>query len=161
MTKRTTTLSRRTFSAECLGTFALLAVRDSAPADAAAAPMQTSIAGGRSNTAIVTAFCAAFAAKDAAAAVALLADDCSYRITQTRPPIVGKAQVADTIKGFINRGAEFKVLRTLALGPIVLNEREDVVVMTEGTAPRTFRIAAGLFYLENGKIVEWTDYLGR
>ena len=113
----------------------------------------------KANVAIVNAFCAAFARKDLTKAVSLLADNCSYRPAQTRPPILGKDKVAETIKGFLERGAEFKVLKTVALGPLVLNERDDVIVMANGKDTRTFHVAAGLFFVENGKIAEWTDYV--
>ena len=160
--KRTRTLSRRTFTAEWLSTFALLGVHESVSAQTAATtPTQASAADEKSNAAVVADFCAAFGAKDFTRAASLLADNCSYRVTQTRPPLVGKAQVAETIKEFIERGAEFKVLKTVTFGPIVLNQREDIVVMTAGAAPRTFRIAAGLFFVADGKIVEWTDYVSR
>jgi limonene-1,2-epoxide hydrolase len=113
------------------------------------------------NIRVVNEFCAAFERKDAATAISLLADRCVYRTSQTRPPIVGREQVADTVKGFIDRGARFTVLKTVALGPLVLNERDDTVVTAEKEPARTFHIAAGFFYVNEGKIVEWTDYLVR
>jgi hypothetical protein len=33
--------------------------------------------------------------------------------------------------------------------------------MTARAAPRTFRIAAGVFFVEDGKIVAWTDCVSR
>jgi limonene-1,2-epoxide hydrolase len=115
----------------------------------------------RINIAAVNDFCAAFARKDLEKAVSLLADNCAYRTSQTRPPILGKEKVSETIKGFIERGSEFKVLKTVALGPLVLNERDDTVVTAVGSPARTFHIAAGLFFVENGRIAEWTDYVIR
>ena len=115
----------------------------------------------KANIAVVNAFCAAFARKDLDRAVSLLADNCAYRTSQTRPPILGKEKVSETIKGFIERGSEFKVLKTVALGPLVLNERDDIVVTAAGSPARTFHIAAGLFFVENGRIAEWTDYVIR
>lgn len=58
----------------------------------------------------------------------------------------------------IHRGCRVVRCKTVALGPLVLNERDDIIVMTNGSA-RTFHVAAGLFFVENGKIVEWTDYV--
>jgi limonene-1,2-epoxide hydrolase len=115
----------------------------------------------RANIAVVDDFCAAFARKDVAKAVSLLSDGCSYRTSQTRPPIVGKENVASTITRFIELGAEFKVIRSVALGPLVLNERDDSVVMDAGAPARTFHIAAGLFFIADGRIAEWTDYVIR
>src|SRR4029077_1706025 len=96
----------------------------------------------KANVAVVNDFCAAFARKDLAKAVSLLADNCTYRPTQTRPPVVGKEKIGEMIKGFLDRGAEFKVLKTVALGPLVLNERDDIVVAATGGQARTFHVAA-------------------
>ena len=54
----------------------------------------------------------------------------------------------------------FRVLRTVALGPVVVNERDDVLPGAGGQ-PRVIRVHAGLFFVEDGKILEWTDYVLR
>jgi limonene-1,2-epoxide hydrolase len=154
-------VSRRTFTVSALTAFATLGLPRLALAQAATStgksiPPDVE----KANIAIVNDFCAAFARKDLAKAVSLLADNCSYRPTQMRPAVVGKEQVLTTVKVFLERGAEFKVLKTVALGPLVLNERDDIIVMETGPS-RTFHIAAGLFFVDNGKIVEWTDYVVR
>ena len=107
--------------------------------------------------AVVNDFCAAFEQKDLPKIVSLLSDDCTYRPTQTTAAVVGKDKVTETIKGFLDRDLVLEVLDTVAFGPLVLNERDDILVTEDGTS-RTFRIAAGLFFVENRKIVEWTDY---
>ena len=153
------TVTRRALGLELAGLYAMAA---GAPAFAQA---QAPLPPGRSltpaeeqaNVAIVNEFCAAFGRHDLAAAVALLADNCTYRPTQTRPAVVGKAALSDTIKGFMANVVEFKVLKTVVLGPIVLNERDDIFKTATGT--RTFRVGAGLFFVDQKKIVEWTDYL--
>ena len=154
-------LSRRAFGAGGLAAiafgFARAGAAQVAPPFGASVPREVE----RANIVLVDEFCAAFARKDVAKAVSLLSDGCSYRTSQTRPPIVGKANVASTITRFIELGAEFKVIRSVALGPLVLNERDDVVVMTAGAPARTFHIAAGLFFIEDGRIAEWTDYVIR
>src|SRR5262249_22997175 len=101
-----------------------------------------------------------------AGAASLLADKCAYRPTQTTPAVVGHDAVLERVKGFMDRGAEFKVLKTVALCPIVLNERDDIFVKGFGdgpgsAGPKTYCVATGLFFVENGKIVEWTDYVIR
>ena len=60
----------------------------------------------------------------------------------------------------MERVVDFKVLSTVALGPLVLNERDDIFEPSDTAQgfSGTFRVAAGLFFVENGKIVEWTDY---
>ena len=151
--------SRRTFAASGLTALATLGLsRLSFAQGAALTGKSVPPEVGKANVAVVNDFCAAFTRKDLAKAVSLLADNCSYRPTQTRPAVVGKEKVGETIKGFLERGAEFKVLKTVSLGPLVLNERDDIIVMAKGPT-RTFHVAAGLFFLENGKIAEWTDYV--
>jgi len=112
----------------------------------------------RANIKAVGDFCAAFGKKDLDKIASLLADDCSYRVTQTRAPIIGKDKVMEQIKSMIG-SASFKVLKTVALGPIVLNERDDTLVLPNTTSPRTIRVSAGMFFVENGKIATWTDYV--
>ena len=159
--KRTTqSPSRRTFAASGLTALATLGLsRLSLAQPAAPTGKSVPAAVEKANVAVVNDFCAAFARKDLAKAVSLLGDDCTYRPTQSRPPVVGKEKVANTIKGFLERGAEFKVLKTVVLGPLVLNERNDIIVTAANGPTRTFHVAAGLFFVENGKIVEWTDYV--
>lgn len=111
------------------------------------------------NVQVVNTFCAAFAKRDIDTIASLLADNSSYRLLQNRPAVVGKAAVLETIKGFLGRGIEFKVLKTVVLGPLVLNERDDVIGAAAGQPARTIRVNAGMFYVQSGKIVEWTDYV--
>lgn len=119
----------------------------------------------KANVRVVDEFCAAFASRDLAKATSLLADNCTYRVTQARPATVGRDEVAKLVKNYIDRGADFKVLKTVVLGPLVLNERDDIFPkgLGEGAnaVPTTIRVTAGLFFVENGKIVEWTDYVIR
>lgn len=112
----------------------------------------------KANIAVVTAFCDAFVKKDAAKAASLLNDNCTYRIVQERAPIVGKEKVAAQIQGLMERGAEFKTYKSVALGPLVLNDRDDILQRPTGAI--TIRLT-GFFFVENGKITEWTDYVIR
>ena len=108
------------------------------------------------NAKIVTDFCAAWVARDIDVLMPFVADDISYRITETTPPIVGRTTFHDRIQSIIARmsSIEFRVVDTLAKGPVVLNERHDTLTSSQGT--RRFH-AVGMFFLANGKIVEWTD----
>lgn len=145
------TLSRRDILA--LGGLAAMVGGASSPADAAAMTP-----GEQANAKIVTDFCAAWVEHDIDVLMPYLADTISYRITETTPPIVGRAAFHDRIKAIIDRmtSIEFAVVETLAKGPIVLNERHDTLISPQGT--RRFH-AAGVFFLVDGKIVEWTDYI--
>ena len=152
-------VSRRVFTAAGLGALAGLGIPRLAFAQTAATQgLSVSSEVQQANIAVVNDFCAAFGRKDLNGAVSLLAEDCSYRVTHTQPPLTGKEAVSETIEGFMERVVDFKVLSTVALGPLVLNERDDIF-QASATAPAgTYRVAAGLFFVENGKIVEWTDY---
>ena len=160
MTRSTRHVSRRIFAAgglSALATFGLsrLSSGQTAPNAGKTVPPEVE----QANIAVVNDFCAAFDRRDLNKALSLLADNCIYRASQARPPLAGKEKVAERIKEFIDRVVAFKVLRTVALGPIVLNERDDVFGPTATQAGRTYRVAAGVFFVENGKIVEWTDYV--
>ncbi len=113
----------------------------------------------KANVTIVNNFCAAFARKDMETIGSLLADNCIYRLIQNRPAVVGKAAVLETLKPFMARGLDFKVLKTAVVGPVVVNERDDVIGAADGQPARTIRVHAGMFFVQNGKIVEWTDYV--
>jgi limonene-1,2-epoxide hydrolase len=116
----------------------------------------------KANVAVVNDFCAAFGKKDMAKITSLLADNCIYRVSQTRPAMTGKQAVADFFQPVMDRGQiEFRVLKTVVLGPVVVNERDDLLPGS-GTQPaRLLRIHAGLFFVQDGKIQEWTDYIMR
>ena len=114
--------------------------------------------GEQENARLVTAFCAAWAARDLGTLVPYLADTITYRITETTAPIVGRAAFETRIGSILARltRIEFAVVETWAKGPIVMNERHDVLVSPQ----RTQRFhAVGMFFLVDRKIVEWTDYI--
>ena len=159
--KRTTKrVSRRTFAAGGFGAFAALGLSRLAFGQGATVQGKSvSPDVEKANIAVVNDFCAAFDRRDLSGAMSLLADNCVYRVTQTRPPLVGKDKIAETVKGFMDRVVAFKVLKTVALGPLVVNERDDVFGAASNQPARTFHVAAGVFFVENGKIVEWTDYV--
>jgi limonene-1,2-epoxide hydrolase len=159
MTVTTKHLTRRNFSKAGLVGLAAFWLPTLSPAQAKPSEgKDVSADEQKANVKLVADFCAAFGKKDLDKIASSLADHCTYRITQTRPPIIGKDKIMEQIKTIIG-AASFKVLKTVALGPIVLNERDDTLIVPNTTAPRTIRVAAGMFFVENRKIVEWTDYV--
>jgi limonene-1,2-epoxide hydrolase len=108
------------------------------------------------NLALVTDFCAAFAARDLTKITSYLAPNCSYRITETAAPAVGPAAV-ERIKSYVERSSkiEFKILDSWARGPIVINERIDSFTRPDGSPAYHL---VGVFLIKDGKIEEWTDY---
>ena len=152
-------VTRRAFTATGLGALAALGISDVALAQAQCnigKPVSPEVE--KANVAVVNEFCASFKKNDLKTIESLLADNCSFRISQTRPPITGKKTVVDTLKGFMDRGLEFKVLKTVVLGPVVLNERDDLLGASKDQPARTIRVNAGMFFVQDGKIQEWTDY---
>jgi len=145
-----TKTSRRTFfSVTALGAAAAFAptlLEAAAPTSAEQA-----------NIKVVTDFCAAWAGHDLNKVMAFFANDCAYRVSETRDPIKGRDAVTATIKGFLDRVVRFEVLDTYAKGPMVFNERIDHFT-PGGQMPLKSWHGVGVFFLKEGKIVEWQDY---
>ena len=140
-----------------LGTIGLGLAQDAAAQHVSKETEQT-------NARIVTEFCNAFAKRDVAKATSLLADKCTYRPSQTAPPVIGRDAVTERVKRIMTErgGMDFKVLKTVTLGPIVVNQRDDVPGEPRTYNGKTFdnfHVAGGVFFVADGKIVEWTDYV--
>jgi limonene-1,2-epoxide hydrolase len=73
--------------------------------------------------------------------------------SSTGAPAIGRDAILARISRFLNRIVAFEVVQTFATGSIVLNERFDRFM-----PERTLHLA-GVFFVKEGKIVEWTDYL--
>jgi limonene-1,2-epoxide hydrolase len=108
----------------------------------------------RANVQVVNAFMAAWTARDLAKIMAPLADTIVYRATETAEPIKGKELVEARLKGIVDRVDRFDVIETWARGPMVVNDRIDR--FTSGNLKAWHGV--GVFYLKDGKIVEWLDY---
>jgi limonene-1,2-epoxide hydrolase len=163
----TKSLTRRAFSTAGIAGLAAICLPRLVSAQAAAqeaAPLGKIISADeeKANVQVVQDFCAAWAKKDADKISSLLADDCSFRLNQTRPPLVGKDKVMENVKSAFERSnTDFKILRTVVMGPVVLAQRDDIVSPVNGDPARHINIAAGFFFVQNGKISEWTDYVIR
>jgi limonene-1,2-epoxide hydrolase len=110
----------------------------------------------RANVKTVTDFCAAWATRDMARVLPFLADDCVYRMTETTPPVNGHDGIIQRLKPTIDNATlvEFRVLDTMAAGPIVINHRVDRFMTAR---PLTWE-GVGVFFVKDGKIKEWSDY---
>ena len=111
----------------------------------------------KANEKVVADFIAAW--KDPDKAVTFLADNCSVRMEEDKPAIMGPANVGAAFKGFMGPGVTLtvKVLHTYAEGPLVTNKRVDTLT-NPGKPPQPFPVV-GVFIVKKGKIAEWTDYL--
>ena len=121
------------------------------PGSASAAEMS---AGEKANVQVVNGFCAAWASHDLDRIMSFFAESCAYRMTETQEPIKGRQTVMDRIKSLLDRVQRFEVIDTFARGPMVVNERNDH--FTGGPLKKWHGV--GVFFLKDGKIVEWYDY---
>jgi limonene-1,2-epoxide hydrolase len=108
----------------------------------------------KANAQIVSDFCAAWSSHNFDKIMSFFAGNSAYRVSETQEPVKGKEAVGERIKSFVDRVKEFEVLDTLAKGPMVFNERIDH--FTGG--PLKSWHGVGVFFLKEGKIVEWYDY---
>ena len=108
----------------------------------------------KANVQVVNDFCAAWPSHDLDKIVSFFADNCSYRVTEAQEPNKGREAVTARIKSFLDRVVGFKVLDTWAKGPMVFNERVD----SFSGGPLKSWHGTGVFFLKDGKIVEWSDY---
>jgi len=110
----------------------------------------------KANLNVVNDFAAAWATGDAAKVTSYLADDCVVRFLQNQEPVKGRAMVFERLKtGLQNSKIVFEVHESFAVGPLVANYRTDYVTGKDGKR-NEFRVG-GVFYVRDGKIIEWID----
>ena len=109
------------------------------------------------NARIVTEFCKGWSTRDLSKVLMFLADDCVYRMTETTPAVTGHKAISERLQPAVEKSdqVEFRVLETFARGPLVLNHRVDRFMSK--TRPLSWE-GVGVFFLQNGKIKEWSDY---
>jgi limonene-1,2-epoxide hydrolase len=147
MTNVARTIDRRGFLAAGAGLAGVAAF--ARPADAA-----DLTADERANVKVVNDFCAAWPSHDVAKVMAFFADNGAYRMTETMEPAKGRDAVTARVKSIIDRVDKFEVLDTFARGPMVINERIDRF----SGGPLKAWHGVGVFFVKDGKIVEWYDY---
>ena len=111
----------------------------------------------KNNVRVVEAFCQAWATQDLDQVTATMSDDCIYRMTETTPAVHGHQSLKDQMQPWVDTShdIEFEILQTIAKGPIVMNHRIDY--WRSETRPVTWE-GVGIFFMRDGKIVEWSDY---
>jgi limonene-1,2-epoxide hydrolase len=108
----------------------------------------------KANVQVISDFCASWPAHDPARIMSFFAENCAYRMTETMEPNKGRDAVTNRITTLGPTVQGFEVLDTWARGPMVINERIDR--FTSGSL-KTWH-GVGVFFLKDGKIVEWYDY---
>jgi limonene-1,2-epoxide hydrolase len=147
MTQRKTNIDRRGFLAAGAGLTAVAALGRTAEAAEMTADE-------KANVKVVNDFCAAWPSHDLAKVMAFFPDNGAYRMTETMEPAKGRDAVTARVKSIIDRVVKFEVLDTWARGPMVINERID----SFSGGPLKAWHGVGVFFLKDGKIVEWYDY---
>jgi limonene-1,2-epoxide hydrolase len=142
-------MNRRVFLASGAAAAAVAGVGYPSGVEAAELTLQE-----RANAQVVTDFCAAWSARDLTKIMSCFAETGVYRATETAEPVKGRDAVTARVRGFLDRVDRFEVLDTFARGPMVVNERIDR--FSSGTLKAWHGV--GVFFLKDGKIVEWYDY---
>jgi len=111
------------------------------------------------NEKVVNDFCAAWESMDVEKIGSYLDDDVSFRMIDTAPVVEGKDKVVAGFPAFFERldSARFEMLRSVAMGTVVVNDRIDHFHHKDGKKD-AYHIT-GVFVVKGGKIVEWRDYL--
>ena len=146
--------NRREFlAAGGVGAALLLAAGESRADDSAASAAE------QANEKVVNEFCAAWKTMDIDKLMSFLDDKIVFRMIDNMPFVEGKQAMIDGIGQFLatRTSARFEMLRSTAIGNIVVNERIDHFGKEEG--PEDAFHIAGVFLVKNGKIVEWRDYM--
>lgn len=108
----------------------------------------------KANIQTVNGFIAAWPSHEAAQIMSFFAENCAYRMTETMEPNKGRDAVTARIAALAPTVEGFEVLDTWARGPMVINERIDH--FSSGALKNWHGV--GVFFLRDGKIVEWYDY---
>lgn len=108
----------------------------------------------KSNVDVVNRFCATVPGHDLGKVMAFFEDNGAYRMSERQEPSKGRQAVTEKIGSYLTQVVRFEVLDTWARGPMVINERIDH--FTGGNLKSWHGV--GVFFLRDGKIVEWYDY---
>jgi limonene-1,2-epoxide hydrolase len=138
---------RSAFTAAGLGFAAMAAIHGRADA-AEPTPAE------KANIQVVNDFCAAWPSHNIDRIMSFFAESCAYRVSEAQEPNKGRQAVRDRIQSFLDSVQGFDVIETFAKGPMVFNERRDH--FTGG--PLKMWHGVGVFFLKDGKVVEWYDY---
>ena len=107
------------------------------------------------NDQLVREFIAAWEQRDSDFIIACLAEDAVYH-SMPLSPIVGKAAIADWVRGFERtQPGRLDVHHQIASADVVMNERTDRILLNGH--PVTLPIT-GVFEIHEGRISAWREY---
>ena len=105
---------------------------------------------------VVNDFCQSWERRNLDEIMAYFTEDAVYH-NIPMPPAKGKDAIRNTISSFLPMASavQFKILKSLAAGNVVMNERVDIFQMG---GKRVELPVAGVFEVSGGKIAAWRDY---
>ena len=111
----------------------------------------------KANVQLVADFCASWSARDLQRVYPYFGGTGVYRMSETTPPVTGHAGLAERLGSWMQSSDRivFEILDTFAKGPMVINHRIDR--FESKTRPLTWE-GVGVFFIQDGKIQEWSDY---
>ncbi len=111
------------------------------------------------NEKLVNDFCAAWATLDLPTLSGYLAEDVVYQIFEGMPLIEGREAFEQRLQPFLAdvERAEWEILRSHAIGNLVINERIDHFYRKDDKPAMHFSVA-GFFLVKSGNIQVWKDY---
>lgn len=113
----------------------------------------------QANVDLVNRFCQDWAKKDAALLTTYFAQPFEYMVWEGGPVITTNEAFIEQMGPFLTKlkGVDWVVVRSRAIGPMVINERIDHFYAHNSKFDNHPHIA-GLFIVRNGQIVVWRDY---
>ncbi|MCC5793650.1 MAG: nuclear transport factor 2 family protein [Chromatiales bacterium] len=111
------------------------------------------------NEDLVTRFCKAWELRDVEKLVPFLADDLVYQMFEGRPDLIGVEAFRSEVGPWLSRlvRVEWDIVRSQAIGPLVINDRIDRFIAGPDGRDMVFRVA-GIFVVQDRRIVLWRDY---
>lgn len=113
----------------------------------------------QSNLELVTRFCKAWEQRDVETLVLYLDENIDYHVWEGGAEIQGIQEFRDVIGPFLDGTVKvaWEILRSQAMGVMVINERHDHFYREGEDADWHFPVT-GIFIVKDGKIVYWRDY---
>jgi len=115
----------------------------------------------KANEALVNNFIRDYALRDVEVLVGYLADDIVYQVSESQGEVIGieayKKRIAASFAGL--EKVDWQVLRSFAIGQLVINDRIDEFYPKPGSrVPRMRFRVAGYFLVVDNKIQVWRDF---
>jgi limonene-1,2-epoxide hydrolase len=113
----------------------------------------------KANEEVVTRFCQAWSRQDAELLATFFAQPFEYMVWEGGPVITTTEEFVRQMGPFLRnlRSVDWVVLRSHAMGPMVVNERIDHFYAHDARHDHHPHVA-GMFIVRGGKIAVWRDY---